>query len=410
MDTPSTAMWCATSTSTDSAGDSTRSRARHGTSVARSNTRPVSSATVPSRSVAATVSTRSTGRSAVTIWCGSPSVSRKTVRRVSCRSARSPSAAFRASTSTSPDRRMPMDTLYAAPAPASSRRLRNHIRCCAYDSGTRSGRSRGVSAMRAAPRPCSTSRARPATVGASKSSRMLISAASADRIRAMSRIASRESPPSSKNESSTPTRSSPRLSANSPHSTSSTVVSGPRPLVRLAKSGAGRAERSSLPFSVTGNASSGITAAGTMCPGSRPATNDRNSAGSRAAVPCSGTTYATRRRTPPSSRATTSARPTASCAFSTASISPGSTRKPRILICASARPANTNSPSAVHRTRSPVRYIRSPGPPRSPNGQATNRSAVSPARPAYPRARPRPATYNSPTTPGTTGRKNSSST
>ncbi len=40
---------------------------------------------------------------------------------------------------------------------------------------------------------------------------------------------------------------------------------------------------------------------------------------------------------------------------------------------------NSSRPSAVRRTRSPVRYMRSPG---APDGQATKRSAVSPGRPA----------------------------
>ena len=52
-------------------------------------------------------------------------------------------------------------------------------------------------------------------------------------------------------------------------------------------------------------------------------------------------------------------------------------RNPRILTCSSARPTNTNWPSAVQRTRSPVRYIRSrrrrTGTPRT--------AAVSPADP-----------------------------
>src|SRR5262249_44794540 len=56
---------------------------------------------------------------------------------------------------------------------------------------------------------------------------------------------------------------------------------------------------------------------------------------------------------------------------------------------------------------SPVRYIRDPG---TPNGHATNRDPVNPARPQYPTPTPRPATYNSPTTPTGTGRNHASST
>src|ERR1700757_2743199 len=82
-------------------------------------------------------------------------------------------------------------------------------------------------------------------------------------------------------------------------------------------------------------------------------------------------------------------------------------RYPRILTCSSARPRYTSCPSAAQHTRSPVRYIRAPG---SPNGHATNRDAVNPARRTYPTPTNRPATYNSPTTPAGTGRNHPSST
>ena len=45
-----------------------------------------------------------------------------------------------------------------------------------------------------------------------------------------------------------------------------------------------------------------------------------------------------------------------------------------------------------------------------PNGHATNRDPVNPARPRYPTPTPRPATYNSPTTPTGTRRNHPSST
>jgi hypothetical protein len=44
------------------------------------------------------------------------------------------------------------------------------------------------------------------------------------------------------------------------------------------------------------------------------------------------------------------------------------------------------------------------------NGQATNRDAVKAARRTYPTPTPAPATYNSPTTLGGTGRSDTSST
>src|ERR1700741_4555149 len=82
-------------------------------------------------------------------------------------------------------------------------------------------------------------------------------------------------------------------------------------------------------------------------------------------------------------------------------------RYPRILTCSSARPRYRSCPSAPQHTRSPVRYIRAPGPP---NGHATNRDDVNEARPTYPTPTPAPATYNSPTTPAGTGRNHPSST
>src|SRR5829696_6632672 len=82
-------------------------------------------------------------------------------------------------------------------------------------------------------------------------------------------------------------------------------------------------------------------------------------------------------------------------------------RYPRILTCSSARPRYWSCPSARQHTKSPVRYIRAPGPP---NGHATNRDPVNPARRTYPTPTPRPATYNSPTTPAGTGRNHPSRT
>src|SRR6185437_11372619 len=67
-------------------------------------------------------------------------------------------------------------------------------------------------------------------------------------------------------------------------------------------------------------------------------------------------------------------------------------------------------PSPVHRTTSPVRYNRPPPLAAGSNGSATNWPAVSPGRPAYPRASCTPARYNSPATPAGTGASHSSST
>src|SRR5271156_1811776 len=76
-------------------------------------------------------------------------------------------------------------------------------------------------------------------------------------------------------------------------------------------------------------------------------------------------------------------------------------RYPRILTCSSARPRYRSCPSAPQHTKSPLRYIRVPG---SPNGHATNRDAVNPARRQYPHPTPEPATYTPPPPPPGPGR------
>ena len=85
-------------------------------------------------------------------------------------------------------------------------------------------------------------------------------------------------------------------------------------------------------------------------------------------------------------------------------------RYPRILTCSSARPTYRSCPSTPQHTKSPVRYIRIPGAPAPPKGQATNRDPVNAARRQYPHPTNRPATYNSPTTPAGTARNHPSST
>ncbi len=63
----------------------------------------------------------------------------------------------------------------------------------------------------------------------------------------------------------------------------------------------------------------------------------------------------------------------------TASISPGSTRKPRTLSWRSRRPRNWSTPFDAHWTRSPLRYMRPPG--SVAYGLGTKRSAVVRASP-----------------------------
>src|SRR6201997_2325102 len=168
-------------------------------------------------------------------------------------------------------------------------------------------------------------------------------------------------------------------------------------------SGAGNARLSSLPLTVNGNASTTITADGTIYAGKRSANAARISAESAPPV-----TYPTNRLSPGrSSRAITTACSTPSTPANAAHTSPSSMRYPRILTCSSARPKYRSCPSPPQHTRSPVRYIRAPG---APNGHATNRDPVNPSRRQYPTPTQGPAAYNSPTTPAGTGRNQPSST
>ena len=211
------------------------------------------------------------------------------------------------------------------------------------------------------------------------------------------------SPPSAKNESSTPTDSTPSTSANNAASTRSRSDTGAR-YSDASTCGSGNPRRSNFPDDVTGNDSSTTHTRGTMYSGNRCPNTDSNTAVSTTA-PTAGTTYPTRR----SADTNTADCATDGTSNNAASISPNSIRKPRTFTWKSVRPKYSNSPTADHRTRSPVRYNRSP-PPDTGNGLATKRSAVNSGRATYPRANCTPARYNSPATPTGTGRNRPSST
>lgn len=152
------------------------------------------------------------------------------------------------------------------------------------------------------------------------------------------------------------------------------------PVPRLVLAGAGSSVRSSLPCALSGSSSRTTNAAGTMNRGSRDAAKSRSPSSRIPAAPARGTTYATisfSPSTPVASRAMTAASDTPGHELSTASISPGSMRKPLIFTWPSTRPRNASCPEDPNATTSPVRYIRLPGRP----GQATKRSAVALGRP-----------------------------
>src|SRR5512142_3527209 len=111
-----------------------------------------------------------------------------------------------------------------------------------------------------------------------------VNASPAARARATSWIAMIESPPSSKNPSSTPTRATPRTSPNNAHNTRSRGEDGARNRQPV-NSGTGRPRRSSLPLTVNGNPSSTTTAAGTMYSANREPTAARTAPASRTPPP-----------------------------------------------------------------------------------------------------------------------------
>ncbi len=149
-----------------------------------------------------------------------------------------------------------------------SRRLRNHIRRCASDNGTRSGRTCGTSGGRwesPAAIAASTSVASCAAVGASKNSRTSMRTLWSALIRATTRVALSELPPRAKKSSSTPSRSTPSTLSNAATTVSSVGVLGARySVARTLKSGSGSAPRSSLPDALRGNSVSSTNSDGTM--------------------------------------------------------------------------------------------------------------------------------------------------
>ncbi len=155
------------------------------------------------------------------------------------------------------------DMLY--PGSAGAIRLRNQIRVCACDSGIRLGRGRG---SRVRGPSAVTVVARVARSARSRLSNTSVSAIDnpwSMRARATMRAAVSESAPSENRLSETLTRSHPSASARSPASTFSAGVLGARNSCGSPeRSGAGRAEASSLPERVVGKESTKTTPTGTM--------------------------------------------------------------------------------------------------------------------------------------------------
>ena len=243
---------------------------------------------------------------------------------------------------------------------------------------------------RPAGRACASSIASAAGVGASNTARTASSAPSTARTWLTSRTASSECPPRSKKLSPAPTRSTPRISANTPHKISSCTVAGPGPpsAPRRSPERAARPGRSSRSRSA---------AARPPAPPPRRAPYSPAAAARRTRGPPSPSPrrhHRPRRRRPrwrPGPRRRPAADRRGCLRGRSPPPAPPPGARPAPLRPRRARPgtrgsspdhrpgpANTSVPSRVHRARSPVRYIRCPP---APNGHATNRSPVKAARP-----------------------------
>ena len=179
------------------------------------------------------------------------------------------------------------------------------------------------------------------------------------RTREITRVASSEWPPSSKKPSCAPTRSRPSTCAQIPASSSSVGRGRARRTRRRSgRPASGGGQRGPVHLPVRGQRQRGE-----LSEHRRDHVLRQPLAPGRPAVPRPRDARADDRRAPARPPAgpvrlpytVTTAAATAGCAASTASISPGSTRKPRILTCSSARPRNSSSPSAA-----PPRQV--PGP------------------------------------------------
>ena len=291
------------------------------------------------------------------------------------------------------------------------------MRHCPNDSGTVSGRSAATNAGGVAGRcPRLPGRRRPATWptarpwGSRRGYGCASSRSRAARILAIRRMASRESPPSSKKDCSAPTRSSPSTSANSPHSTSSIGVAGPRPPTGAGELGSGQRPAVQLPVRRQRQGIEHHHRRRDHVLG-QPL---RHELPQHRAVDVESPGVPGRRRPPggarpdgPHGRPPPPGRPPRGPA-STASISPGSTRKPRIFTCSSARPPNTSCT-----VRGPPRQVAGAVHPLARTGRRGRRRTARPSTPHDPDS-PAPARHRPHTahraTPAGTGRRNPSST
>ena len=328
----------------------------------------------------------SVGRASRIAGTGSPSASAKTVRSASCRPTTSRQRR---------GQRGPVEVAVAAAArPGCCRRRwglpagrRNHSRCCANDSGTRSGRvprrsAAGRGRRRRAGRAGAASGRRRS--GASNSARTGSSDAErradpADQPGGQQRVAAEvEEVVVDARPGRRPSTSANRSRTGSPRA----AVAGRGRRRPGGRSGAGSAaavelavggQRQRVQHARPRPAPCSPAAAGEARRAARPRLRRRR----RRPRDHVGRPGAGRRGCPRGRR--TAPRATAGCAASGRLDLAGLDPEAADLHLVVGAAEELQLPVAgVHRTRSPVRYIRSPA---APNGQATNRSAVRPGRP-----------------------------
>ena len=399
-------MWCTTSTSTCSSGPVANS-ARPDRQLGRPGRttwprRPAHRGRQARRADSATSRSRRARSASRIRWYGSPSDGRE-------HGAQRLVPGDHVAAARPPARRRPASPATAAPSA-----------CCRSRSGlpagpgTTAGAGRTTAGSRVRPlagreRPAQRrSAARPRRAGRRGRRRSVPRTAPADgsstpstaRIREISRMASSEWPPRSKKLSSTPTGRAPSTSANSartgapprrsrgrrPAGASTRIGAGQRPAVELAVGGqrqlvAGprRGRHHVRPASLARRGGAARRRRRHRRPAPRRPT-------SRVAV-LGTTTAAWRDR-----------RDVGQHGLDLARLDPEPADLHLVV-----GPAQEHQ-LAVARSTAPGRRCGTSARPAGPNGSATNRSAVSPGRPRYPRPTCAPATYSSPGTPTGTGR------
>ena len=336
--------------------------ARSGSSRDRSKPRPAAAVSAAARPASSTapISSRSRADSGGRISCrGTPSRSGNTVRRLSCRSTRSPSAASSAARSSAPlQPHRQRDHIGAADPLQPLQEPQPPLRIGQRDLGRpRLHRHQRRAVM--PPPPTTAAAASAATLGASNRLRIATSTFSAARIRLISRVASSECPPQLEEVVVDADPLDPEHLGK--QRAQDLLLRRPRRPMRMRRPKLRRRQRPAVELAVRRQRQPlqhhqrRRHHVVRQLPRQRRPQRRGVQHRARRRHHVADQPLAARAVLPRDHRGLRHARPAAA---STASISPGSIRNPRSFTCASARPRNSSTPSDRHRARSPVRYIR----------------------------------------------------